>query len=161
MKGKAVVNIPAAEVKNSQTLCFPLPDKVASAIRIYVLRFRPLLTKTNDSFLFTGPKPGVPKRTDTLSKQLTKLISDVLGLEVNPHLYRHLVHLIVLRQFPGAFEMVSSLLGHKNTQTALSNYASENIAIAMETYDNVISERFGMGGSQSGNRTNGWAQIHG
>jgi hypothetical protein len=41
-----------------------------------------------------------PKRADTLGKQLSRLIRRAIGLEVNPHLYRHLVHLVVLNLYP-------------------------------------------------------------
>lgn len=141
MKGTATFNFSAGEVKNEQSLSFPLPDHVAKAIRLYIERFRPLLTTSNDGFLFPSTKLGSPKRPDTLSKQLSKLVKATLGLDVNPHLYRQIVHLIVLRQFPGAFEMVSRVLGHKSTQTALTNYGSEGIAIAMETYSELIRDK--------------------
>jgi len=141
MNGTAVLNIPASETKTSQALSFSLPVAITSAIKVYMDRYWPLLTKSNHGFLFPGPKPGLPKRSDTLSKQLTALVKETLGFDVNPHLYRHIVHLIVLRQFPGAFEMVSNVLGHKSTQTALTNYGSENINIAMETYGNLMADR--------------------
>ncbi len=86
---------------------------------IHVRRYRPLIALGNSSYLFTGPNTDRPKRSNTLSKQLKKLIRHSVGLEVNPHLYRHLVHLIVLNQFPGAYSMVSRILGHKSLQTVI------------------------------------------
>jgi len=71
---------------------------------------------------------------------LRRLIRRTLGLEVNPHLYRHLVHLVVLHRYPGAYAMVSRVLGHKSLQTAISNYAGEDIAIALRAFQTLISE---------------------
>ena len=68
------------------------------------------------------------------------LIRRSIGLEVNPHLYRHLVHLIVLNRYPGAYAMISRILGHKSLQTAISNYAGEDIAIAMRAFHALIAE---------------------
>ena len=68
------------------------------------------------------------------------LIRRSIGLEVNPHLYRHLVHLVVLNRYPGAYAMISRILGHKSLQTAISNYAGEDIAIAMRAFHELIAE---------------------
>ena len=84
--------------------------------------------------------PGRPKRSDTLGKQLSKLIHRTIGLEVNPHLYRHLVHIIVLNRYPGAYAMVSRVLGHKSLQTAISNYAGEDLAISMRAFQGLVAD---------------------
>ena len=36
--------------------------------------------------------------------------------------------------------MVSRILGHKSLQTAISNYAGEDIAIAMRAFQNLVSD---------------------
>lgn len=71
---------------------------------------------------------------------MARLIRGTLGLEVNPHLYRHLVHLVVLHRYHGAYAMVSRVLGHKSLQTAISNYADEDIAIAMRAFQTLVTE---------------------
>ena len=97
-------------------------------------------TSGPNPYLFPSDLPGRPKRSDTLGKQLTRLIHRTIGLQVNPHLYRHLVHLIVLNRYPGAYAMVSRVLGHKSLQTAISNYAGEDIAIAMRTFQRLVAD---------------------
>jgi hypothetical protein len=49
--------------------------------------------------------------------QLRELIFEETGLVVNLHLYRHIVHLIVLRRFPGAYAMVARVLHHRSLST--------------------------------------------
>jgi len=129
-----------AVVKNSQTLSFPLPKDCADLLRLYVERFRPMLADKTNRHLFPSNRPGRPKRADTLSRQLSRLIRDSLGLEVNPHLYRHLVHIIVLRRYPGAYAMISRILGHKSLGTAIANYAGEDIAIALQAFQELVSD---------------------
>ena len=66
------------------------------------------------------------------------MIHRSIGLEVNPHLYRHLVHIIVLNRYPGAYAMISRVLGHKSLQTAISNYAGEDMAISMRAFQDLV-----------------------
>jgi len=91
-------------------------------------------------FQFTSDLPGRPKRADTLGKQLARLVHRSLGLAVSPHLCRHLVHLVVLNRFPGAYVMVSRILGHKSLETAIRNYASEDMSIALRAYGELVDD---------------------
>jgi integrase len=138
MTGTLVLDIDGAEVKNDQTLSFPLPLECADLIRLYVQKYQSRLTTGRNPYLFPSDLPDRPKRSDTLGKQLSRLIHRSIGLEVNPHLYRHLVHIIVLNRYPGAYAMISRVLGHKSLQTAISNYAGEDMAISMRAFQGLV-----------------------
>jgi integrase len=138
--GTLVIDIDGGDVKNGQTLSFPLPSACAELVRLYLEKYQPRLSAGPSPYLFPSDLPGRPKRADTLSKQLSRLILKTIGLEVNPHLYRHLVHLVVLNRYPGAYAMISRILGHKSLQTAISNYAGEDIAIAMRSFQELITD---------------------
>jgi integrase len=140
MTGTLVLDIDGSNVKNSQTLSFPLPDDCADLVRDYFRSYQPRLIRAPSPYLFPSDLPGRPKRADTLGKQLSRLIRRSIGLEVNPHLYRHLVHVVVLNRYPGAYAMISRILGHKSLQTAVSNYAGEDIAIAMRAFHELIAD---------------------
>lgn len=140
MGGELVIDIDGDETKNGQSQSFPLPADCASLIRLYLTKYHPRLAVGENPHLFTSDLPGRPKRADTLGKQLTRLVRRSLGLEVNPHLYRHLVHLVVLNRFPGAYAMISRILGHKSLATALRNYATEDTATALRAYQGLVDE---------------------
>jgi len=140
MTGSLLLDIDGAAVKNDQTLSFPVPTECADLIRVYLHKYHSRLTTDPNPYLFPSDVPGRPKRSDTLGKQLTKLIHRTMGLEVNPHLYRHLVHIIVLNRYPGAYAMVSRVLGHKSLQTAMSNYAGEDLAISMRAFQGLVAD---------------------
>jgi hypothetical protein len=88
--GMLVLDIDGAEIKNGQTLSFPLPADCADLIRDYLRSYQPRLVRAPSPYLFPSDLAGRPKRADTLGKQLSRLIRRAIGLEVNPHLYRHL-----------------------------------------------------------------------
>jgi integrase len=140
MTGTLVLDLDGIDVKNGQTLSFPLPAECADLIRLYVQKYHQRLTSSENLYLFPSDLPGRPKRSDTLGKQLSRLIHRSIGLEVNPHLYRHLVHLIVLNRYPGAYAMISRVLGHKSLQTAISNYAGEDMAISMRAFQGLVTD---------------------
>jgi integrase len=108
-----VIDSDGSSVKNGQKLSVPLPPICADLVRLYLREYQPRLAIGGSPYLFPSDLPGRPKRADTLGKQLTRLIWRTIGLEVNPHLYRHLVHLIVLNRYPGAYAMVSRVLGEE------------------------------------------------
>jgi hypothetical protein len=140
MGGELVIDIDGDETKNGQSHSFPLPPDCANLIRLYLVKYHPRLVVGGNPYLFTSDLPGRPKRSDTLGKQLSRLVRRSLGLEVNPHLYRHLVHLVVLNRVPGAYAMISRILGHRSLETALRNYATEDTAIALRAYQGLVDE---------------------
>ncbi len=149
MGGELVVVIDGSEVKNGQPMSFPLPKDCAELIKLYRRSYLPVLCPDGTDFLFPGPFADRPKRSDTLSKQLSRLVHRSVGFEVNPHLYRHLVHLIILDRYPGAYAMVSRVLAHKSIQTAIRNYAGKDIAIAMRAFQDLINDTMRGRGAQS------------
>jgi len=140
MTGTLVLDLDAADVKNGHALSFPLPAECADLIRLYVQKYHSHLTTDHSPYLFPSDLPARPKRPDTLGKQLSRLIHRSIGLEVNPHLYRHLVHIIVLGRYPGAYAMVSRVLGHKSLHTAIRNYAGEDMAISMRAFQGLVGD---------------------
>ena len=140
MTGMLVLDIDGSHVKNGQTLSFPLPEECADLIRLYLRKYHPRLTSGPNPYLFPSDLPDRPKRSDTLGKQLSRLIHRSIGLEVNPHLYRHLVHIIVLNRYPGAYAMVSRVLGHTSLQTAIRNYAGEDMAISLRAFQGLVTD---------------------
>jgi hypothetical protein len=57
---------------------------------------------------------------------------------VNPHLYRHIVHLVVLARFPGAYAMISRVLTHRSLETARKNYAYFDVELSMTAYQGMV-----------------------
>jgi integrase len=140
MTGMLVLDIDGADVKNGRTLSFPLPEECADLIRLYLRKYHRYLTSGPNPYLFPSDLPDRPKRSDTLGKQLSRLIHRSIALQVNPHLYRHLVHIIVLNRYPGAYAMVSRVLGHTSLQTAIRNYAGEDMAISLRAFQGLVTD---------------------
>jgi integrase len=138
MKGDLIIEFDEGELKNDEPASFPIPREVANLIRIYWTRFRPLQDPRGSPFLFCGQDPNRPKNKITFSTSLTQLVFDRLGLRVNPHLYRHIVHLVVLRKFPGAYALVARVLTHRSIATTIQNYSHFDGELAVRAYQRMV-----------------------
>ncbi len=133
--------IPAVEVKNEVDLEYPLPQETVALLDLYTSTYQPVLTRGNpSSLLFPGQGQG-PKRPNGFCLQISSTIKRETGLEMNPHLFRHLGALLHLESHPGEYEVVRRVLGHKSINTTLQNYAGLEIAAAVRHFDQTILAR--------------------
>jgi integrase len=140
MRGSLVIDIEPGIVKNDLPLSFPLPDECADLVRIYLRHHRHGLLFPPSPFLFPSRDPTKHKQKSQFAVQLSRLIFEELGLRITPHTYRHIVHLVVLQRFPGAYALIGRILGHKQLATTLRNYSHEDTAIALKLYQEIIGD---------------------
>lgn len=132
------VVIDRAEVKNKKDLTYQLSPSVVHLLDLYVATYRPLLLgRSNSSALFVS-RNGRQKDPAQLGNQITKLIRQETGLEVNPHLFRHLAGYLFLEAHPGHYEPVRQLLAHKDIQTTIDFYCGLETADTLRRYDQIL-----------------------
>ena len=140
MRGDLRLEFEWRELKSEAPEVLPLPAECAGLVRIYIEYFRPKLDPGSSPFLFPGRSAARCKNRSVLSGQLHALIYRRTGFDVNPHLYRHLVHLVVLTRFPGAYAMISRVLTHRSLETARKNYAYFDVELSMGAYQDLIRD---------------------
>jgi integrase len=132
------VVIPRREVKNERDLEYPLSQDVLRILDHYLKIYRPLLLKgTTSSKLFVSWN-GRQKTPAELGAQIPKLIRDRLGIDCNVHLFRHLAGCLFLKQYPGEYETVRQLLGHKDLATTIGFYTGLEHIDAFVRYDEIL-----------------------
>src|SRR4051794_38883310 len=131
--------LPAEEVKNKIDLEFPLPRETVLLLEFYLAKARPVLAKgtTAGTSLFVGAKGGPPNQT-ALGTALTRLAAREAGVRISPHQFRHLAGYLYLRQYPGGYEVVRALLGHRSIATTIQFYAGMEGIAAARAYDAVV-----------------------
>ena len=118
---KLLLTIPSAEVKNrANDLDFELPEPTADLVRWYLKEVR--RSDAGNMALFPGAS-GSHKDKDTLGIQITQTVHKYTGLQVNPHLFRHLAAKLYLDQNPGGYEVMRRVFGHKKMDTTSNFYA--------------------------------------
>jgi integrase len=131
------VVVEAEDVKNRNHLECPLPQRSVQIIDQYLREFRPRLAPPDCTALFPG-RSGKPKNKNWLSCQITRTIHVHTGLTVNPHLFRHITSKLYLDRYPGGYEVVRRVLGHRSIQTTISSYTGLETAAAARHFDRTL-----------------------
>ena len=137
------ISISKDEVKNKVALDYPLMPETGEMIELYLKTFRPVLCSGPCSALFVSQR-GTQKVPSALSKQLRRFIKQELGIEFNAHLIRHFMGIAYLKKYPGHYETVRRLLGHKQIETTIRFYCDLETEDALKQYDAMIREQRGL-----------------
>ncbi|MHA6267194.1 site-specific integrase [Aliiroseovarius sp. CAU 1755] len=138
---EARIIVPAEKVKmraaSDADFVIPLSCETSKLLSQFIEHLRPRVLIEGDNenpYLFPGqggrnPQPGMPYAG--LLKRLCRRVTQLTGVSINPHLYRHLLGWIWLKKDPGKLDAVRTLLGHKHLQTTIDYYAEidENLAL--------------------------------
>jgi hypothetical protein len=129
---------PHYDVKNRVNLEFPFDEARTGLIDEYIHDFRPTLVRgSNAAWLFPGVA-GEPKTANMFSTQITERIQKATGLRITVHQFRHASAAIFLKHFPGQYEVVRRLLGHRNIQTTVNFYCGLETTQANEAFGEII-----------------------
>ncbi len=128
------------ETKNDQEMEFQLPHHLVQQFNTYLKTHRPhLLNRSDDGWLFPG-KDG-HKNQVSVGDQLTRTVKRLKGIQINPHLYRHIAAFLYLQEHPAGYETVRLLLGHKSVDTTIMFYAGFSDTNARRHYADMLTAR--------------------
>ena len=132
---------PDYDVKNRVKLEFPLDEILTTLIDEYVHEFRPaMLRGRNEDWLFPGQRGGA-KQSLSFGTQIVNKIYKATGLRVTIHQFRHAAGALLLKKYPGNYELVRRVLGHRNITTTINSYCGlENIQ-ASEIFGELVREQ--------------------
>ena len=131
------ISLPVSEVKNSRSMFWPMPDRVANQIEIYERKYRPHLAQPGNPYLLPNTKMGGRSAHD-LAVGLTELVEGRVGCEFNLHLVRHFVVALHLRHHPGQYDVARKLLGHATTSYTIAVYTPLESEAAARLLDETI-----------------------
>ncbi|OOY24892.1 hypothetical protein BMI91_00100 [Thioclava sediminum] len=148
---KAVLSIPAPEVKGRKQgdpdYAVRLGAGASRLMRSYIEKIRPILLHPDDKenpylfprqeggqFEFNAPYRGILRR-------VTRLLHQHVGVEINPHLYRHLIGWIWLKESMDNLPRVQRLLGHKSLRTTVEYYAELDETLVMNGWQTYLEAK--------------------
>jgi len=133
--------IGADQVKNAVVLENQLPEESVALLRKYLNDFRPTLCGPENRKLFpAGAGSAGCKSIGSLRIQIVRAARKYAGLEINPHLFRHIAAKLHLDQHPGEYEVVSQVLGHKSLATTRRSYTGLEVDAAVRHFDATIAK---------------------
>ncbi|MEP0313985.1 site-specific integrase, partial [Hyphomonas sp.] len=154
----ARITVPAVQVKmrgpDDEPLTLYLDGRQSKLLRSYLETVRAKCLISGDErnpYLFPGQirkdKAGQPYKT--LLKRVTRLLNRKVGSKINPHLYRHLVGWIWLKESVDNLPKVQRLLGHKRLQTTLDYYAELDPGLVFDAWNKHLNDKSVTGRSKA------------
>jgi integrase len=70
--------------------------------------------------------------------QISKFLRRECGLQVNPHLFRHIAAKLYLDAHPGAYGVLRLVHGHTSVETTTRTYCGAETAAAMRHFDDHV-----------------------
>ena len=149
--GLATIVVPAVAVKgrtaDDPNLAIPLDADQSRLLRRYLDHLRPKALREGDErnpYLFPSPggngwRPGRPYKG--LLRCLCREVHRRVGVRVHPHLYRHLIGWLWLRDDPRRLPEVSKILGHTLIETTAEYYAEVDEELALKHWSEYLNDR--------------------
>jgi len=147
--GRARIVVPASEVKmrsaGDADLTVQLGKAASKLLDTYLKTVRPqILTplQKDNPYLFPGQgKTNVDGYYAGLLHRVTKRLHQKIGIQINPHLYRHLIGWIWLKDSLDNLPKVQRLLGHKSLQTTMDHYAELDETLVFDEWQARLESR--------------------
>lgn len=136
------IRIDARDVKNGVPIEVKLNKRNSEMLWIYLEQFRHRLSDVPSTAMFPRKSDGKPRDEGNLGQSISHEVLRHTGLEINPHLFRHVAAYLYLKERPGDFETVRRLLKHKKLQTTMEFYAELSSQWAHEHYDTVVLSKW-------------------
>ncbi|CTQ33928.1 site-specific integrase [Jannaschia rubra] len=139
----ATITVPNVEVKmrtsDDPDLPIPLGENESRRLRMYLDKIRPKALRKGDElnpFLFPAQGSSVERDQPFvgLLERLMRHTHRITGIRMNPHLYRHFLGWLWLKEDPDRLPDVQRLLGHKSLETTLAFYAEIDEHLALDRW---------------------------
>lgn len=135
---RTLLIISAEEVKTNKPIEAQLSPAIEQLLTTYQRDYLPRLAANSSGGLFLS-RSGERCKTNSLAVMVGRFIKREIGIEVNPHLFRHLAAKLVLEDDPANIETARQLLGHRSTTTTARAYTELGTAPAYKRYEAIVS----------------------
>lgn len=134
--------VPIEETKNCNLLDLPVSPRTAALLEEWIRDFRPALAQPGSQFLFPGAKTASkPMTRQAMREAIVSTIRREIGVSLTTHQFRQLDALMYLRDYPGHYEDVRQLLGHKDIGTTINAYCGVESENAVQRFHDILEAK--------------------
>lgn len=136
--GRVFLKFEGSETKTKKSIEFELPAHVVRLIDHHLANRSPVLCAAASRWLFPKRDGSGSIAPRHLGERIKKCIRKEVGIDMNPHLFRHLAATLWLDKNPGSYEVVRRLLGHSSISQTLDLYADFEAASATRLFAEMV-----------------------
>jgi hypothetical protein len=136
---KSTLEISTEEVKNGMPIGFDIPPHVAKMLLEFRDVVAPKILGHSPSHVFINSDGGV-KLDASLRDLIKRFLNRRVGIDFNPHTFRHLAGKFLLDREPGSHEVVRQLLGQKSLRTTVTFYTGIDTQRAGRHHRRLLEE---------------------
>ena len=134
------IDIPGSETKSGRPIELPLPDDLVVWMRCYLQEHRRLLVGHPASDYLWINRSRRRFEPGHLSQHISKLTERLLGVRVNPHLFRDCAATTIATVAPKHVRIIPAILGHADLSTSERHYNHARTLEAGRCYQAVIRQ---------------------
>jgi integrase/recombinase XerD len=134
------IQIPGENVKNGQPLEFTFPDALLPHLDLYLKKVRPSFSRSLGFRQLWLHYRGTPLDVHSVYCRVVLVTKRLLGVAINPHLFRHCAATSLATQSPAAALASGALLGHRSITTTQRYYIRASALDASRTVNAVLQK---------------------
>ena len=118
---RVFASLSESETKTHAELELELPPEIIALLDEFIEEHRECLPCADSPWLFPGQTGGA-RSYSAMHTAVSRPLRRHGGIELSPHLYRHIIAKIVAERSPELLHDVSRMLGHKSIRTTYQSY---------------------------------------
>jgi integrase len=134
---RVFLNFVDDEMKSGNALELELSDETIKLLDTFLNHHRDRLAGADGPYLFPGPN-GAARSYSAMRDAVSKPLRRHAGIELSPHLYRHIIAKIIAERAPEMLPDVSRMLGHKSFDTTYRAYLGTETPAASRRINKLL-----------------------
>ncbi|MCG7522770.1 site-specific integrase [Ruegeria sp. Ofav3-42] len=135
------VYLSAEDTKDKKERWFPLPKVLVQPMVSYLDIHRPALLGSKTSKALWISQYGDPITPDGLSRELPKVATRLLGVELRTHKFRHLAATTIAETDPEHVNIIRDILGHATLDMSQKHYNRATGLSACSDYQSMLQTK--------------------
>ncbi|WP_170530488.1 site-specific integrase [Ruegeria arenilitoris] len=135
------VHLSAEDTKDKKARWFPLPKVLVQPMVSYLDIHRPVLLGSKTSNALWISQYGDPITPDGLSRELPKVATRLLGVELRPHKFRHIAATSIAETDPEHVNIIRDILGHATLDMSQKHYNRATGLSACDDYQYLLQAK--------------------
>ena len=120
---RVFIELAEDETKTHAIHTVELPTETIVLLDLFVSGHRYLIPGASDNpYLFASPDGRCPRSYSAIRDMISAPFRKYMGIEISPHLFRHIMAKIVAERAPEELMNVSRTLGHRSVNTTYLSY---------------------------------------